>query len=118
VTTVVQILSGVGGLFLDIFFQKSKLDRKTTNATKAVTQSFSHIVRALYFGSLSGITDVPLRAVVAGIALAIAGTSLAPFVIERMTDHGYRQWTRAIIFAISAVYIVRAGWLIWRAHGG
>src|SRR5207237_7671203 len=27
VTTVVQILSGVGGLFLDIFFQKSTLDR-------------------------------------------------------------------------------------------
>ena len=118
VTTVVQILSGVGGLFLDIFFQKSTLDRKTTNATKAVTQSFSHIIRALYFGSLSGISDVPLRAVAAGIALAIVGTSLAPFVIERMTDHGYRQWTRAIIFAISVVYIGRAGWLIWHAHAG
>src|SRR5215470_6191809 len=31
VTTIIQILSGVGGLFLDIFFQKSMLDRKTTN---------------------------------------------------------------------------------------
>ncbi len=37
-TTIVQILAGVGGLFLDIFFQKSTLDRKTTNATKAVAQ--------------------------------------------------------------------------------
>jgi len=114
VTTVVQILSGVGGLFLDIFFQKSKLDRKTTNATKAVAQSFSHIVRALYFGSLSGIGDLPLRAIGPAIVLAIAGTSLAPFVIERMTDHGYRQWTRAIIFAISIVYLIHAGWLFWR----
>jgi uncharacterized protein len=115
VTTVVQILSGVGGLFLDIFFQKSKLDRKTTNATKAVAQSFSHIVRALYFGSLSGIGGLPLRAIGPAIVLAIAGTSLAPFVIERMTDHGYRQWTRAIIFAISIVYLIRAGWLFWQA---
>jgi uncharacterized membrane protein YfcA len=48
-TTVVQVLAGVGGLFLDIFFQKSRLDRKTTNATKAVTQSYSHVVR----GSIS-----------------------------------------------------------------
>src|SRR5262252_4823803 len=56
-TTIIQILAGVGGLFLDIFFQKSMLDRKTTNATKAVAQSFSHIVRALYFGSLSGVGD-------------------------------------------------------------
>ena len=48
-TTVVQVLAGVGGLFLDIFFQKSMLDRKTTNATKAVVQSFSHVVRGIYF---------------------------------------------------------------------
>jgi uncharacterized membrane protein YfcA len=115
VTTVIQILAGVGGLFLDIFFQKSMLDRKTTNATKAVTQSFSHIVRALYFGSLSGVADLPFAATGPAILLAIAGTSLAPFVIERMTDHGFRQWTRVIIFAISVVYLVRAAWLFW--HG-
>ncbi len=114
-TTVIQIFAGVGGLFLDIFFQKSKLDRKTTNATKAVAQSFSHIVRAVYFGSLSGISDLPPWAPAPAILLAVAGTSLAPFVIERMTDHGYRQWTRAIIFAISTVYLIRAAWLFWHA---
>jgi uncharacterized membrane protein YfcA len=114
VTTVIQILAGVGGLFLDIFFQKSTLDRKTTNATKAVAQTFSHIVRGIYFGSLSGIGDLPVWATGPAILLAIAGTSLAPYVIERMTDHGFRQWTRAIIFAISAVYLVRAAWLYWQ----
>ena len=115
-TTVIQLLTGVGGLFLDIFFQKSMLDRKTTNATKAVTQSFSHVVRALYFGSLSGIGDVPLWATGPAILLAIGGTSLAPFVVERMTDHGFRQWTRVVIFAISVVYLVRAGSLIWHRY--
>jgi uncharacterized membrane protein YfcA len=114
-TTIIQILAGVGGLFLDIFFQKSMLDRKTTNATKAVAQSFSHIVRAFYFGSLTGIGDVPLWAIGPAILLAIGGTSLAPFVIERMTDHGFRQWTRAIIFAISVVFLARAAWLFWHA---
>ena len=113
VTTVIQILSGVGGLFLDIFFQKSMLDRKTTNATKAVAQTFSHIVRALYFGSLSGIGDLPVWATGPAILLAIAGTSLAPYVIERMTDHGFRQWTKVIIFAISLIYLARAAWLFW-----
>ena len=112
-TTIVQILAGVGGLFLDIFFQKSMLDRKTTNATKAVAQSFSHVVRVFYFGSLAGVGDVPLWMIGPAILLAIAGTSLAPFVLERMTDHGFRQWTRAIILTISAVYLVRAGWLFW-----
>jgi uncharacterized protein len=115
-TTVIQILSGVGGMFLDIFFQKSMLDRKTTNATKAVTQSFSHVVRALYFGSLSGIGDVPLWATGPAILLAIGGTSLAPFVLERMSDHGFRQWTRVIILAISVIYLFRAGSLIWHRY--
>jgi uncharacterized membrane protein YfcA len=114
VTTVVQVLAGVGGLFLDIFFQKSMLDRKTTNATKAVVQTFSHVVRALYFGLLTGVGDLPVWEVAPAIVLAIGGTSLAPIVIERMTDHGFRQWTRAIIFAISAVYLGRAGWLLWQ----
>ena len=113
VTTVVQILAGVGGLFLDIFFQKSMLDRKTTNATKAVAQTFSHVVRAVYFGSLAGVGDLPVAATGVAVLLGIAGTSIAPMVIERMTDHGFRQWTRAIIFTISAVYLVRSAWLFW-----
>jgi uncharacterized protein len=114
-TTVIQILAGVGGLFLDIFFQKSTLDRKTINATKAVAQTFSHVVRAIYFGTLAGLGDLSLAWTAPAILLAIAGTSLAPYVIERMTDHGFRQWTRAIIFAISAIYLARAAWLLWPA---
>jgi uncharacterized protein len=114
-TTVVQVLAGVGGLFLDIFFQKSMLDRKTTNATKATVQTLSHVVRATYFGSLSGLSNIPKWALAPSIVLAIAATSLAPLVIERMTDHGYRQWTRAIIFAVSTVYLIRGAVLFW--HG-
>ena len=113
-TTIVQVLSGVGGLMLDIFFQKSMLDRKTTNATKAVAQTFSHVVRWIYFSTLAGMGDLPLWIVAPAVALGIGGAWLAPFVIERMTDHGFRQWTRALIMTISIVYLVRAGFLFWR----
>lgn len=112
-TTLVQLVSGVGGQFLDIFFQKSQLDRKTTVATKAVTQTFAHLLRLLYFSSLAGTTElVPLWAHAPAIALAILGTSLAPFVLERLTDAGFRQWTRWIILAISVVYLGRGLWLL------
>jgi uncharacterized protein len=113
-TTVLQFMSGVGGVFLDIFFQKSMLDRKTTVATKAVTQTFSHVLRAVYFGSLGGLGNVMTWTTLAAVALAIAVTSVTPYVIERMTDHGFRQWTRVVIYAISVVYLVRAGILLWR----
>jgi uncharacterized membrane protein YfcA len=114
-TTIVQFLTGVGGLFLDIFFQKSLLDRKTTLATKAVAQTASHVLRASYFISFGSIADeISLWNLLVAVALAIGGTALAPYVIERMSDHDFRQWTRAIIFLVCGVYIGRAAWLVWR----
>jgi uncharacterized membrane protein YfcA len=114
-TTVVQLMAGVGGPFLDVFFQKSMLDRKTTLATKAVTQSFSHVLRAAYFGSFGAIEALQRPWLyAAAIAVAIAGTSLTPLVIERMTDHGFRQWTRAIILTVSAIYLARGAFLFWQ----
>jgi len=114
-TTIVQFMAGVGGLFLDIFFNKSKLDRKTTIATKAITQTFSHVVRGAYFGSLTGLGHLELAVWGPGVVLALAGAVAAPYVLERMTDHGFRRWTRLIIFTIATVYLVRGGLLLWRA---
>jgi uncharacterized membrane protein YfcA len=53
-TTIVLLIAGSGGLFLDVFFQKSKLDRKTTVATKAVAHTFGHVFRIGYFAPLGG----------------------------------------------------------------
>jgi uncharacterized protein len=119
-TTVVQFLAGVGGPFLDVFFQKSTLDRKTTLASKAVVQTFSHVLRGAYFGSFGSLESVeqPWWLYVAAIGVAIAGTSLTPVIIERMTDHGFRQWTRAIILSVSGIYLLRGAALFWRAWHG
>jgi uncharacterized membrane protein YfcA len=114
-TTIIQFLSGVGGVFLDIFFQKSILDRKTTLATKAIAQSASHVLRLVYFVSLTGIAGVETVPALGAIVLAIGGTMLAPYVIERMTDDSFRQWTRFVIYTICVVYLARAAWLYWLA---
>ena len=113
-TTIIQFMAGVGGLFLDLFFQKSSFDRKTTNATKAITQTFSHVLRAIYFGSLAGIGEVRVSMWAPAVVLALLGAMLAPFVLERMTDHGFRQWTRGIIFTLASIYFVRGGGLLWQ----
>jgi uncharacterized membrane protein YfcA len=115
-TTFVLLLAGSGGLFLDVFFQKSQLDRKSTVATKAACHTFGHVFRVGYFAPLGATIDVlPLWAIAAAVVLAIGGTSLAPLVLNRMTDHDFRRWTRAIILAVSTTYLMRAGWLWW--HG-
>ena len=81
------------GVFLDIFFQKSMLDRKTTSRPRRWCRSPSHVLRAVYFVRLAGYGVPPGPA--SRDRLAIGGTTLAPYVIERMTDHGFRQWTRS-----------------------
>ena len=86
-----------------------------TDATKAICHTFGHVFRVGYFAPLGGLAGatLPWWAIVAAIALG--GALLAPLVLERMTDHGFRQWTRAIILAVSVSYLARAGWLFW--HG-
>jgi hypothetical protein len=44
--------------------------------------------------------------------LSIAGTTLAAQVLERMTDVGFRIWTRRVIFAVSAIYLARGMTLV------
>jgi uncharacterized membrane protein YfcA len=57
----------------------------------------------------------PLSALIPAALLAIAGTMVAPYLLERMSDQEFRRWTRQIIFVVSAVYLARAFWLYWQA---
>jgi hypothetical protein len=59
---------------------------------------------AISFAGMWTIAFVPDKAMV------YLTLGLMPFVVESLPA---AQWTRAIIFAISAVYLARAGWLFW-----
>jgi uncharacterized membrane protein YfcA len=111
---VLQLMAGAAGHILDIFFQKSRLDRKTIVGTKAVTQVAGHLYRIVYFGSFEFAFDVsiPWWGYVGAIALSFAGTSLAAPVLLRMTDDGFRAWSRRVTIAVATVYLVRGLWLV------
>jgi len=114
VIIVLQLMAGAAGHILDVFFQKSGLDRKTVVGTKAVTQVMGHVYRILYFGSFGAALDetLPWWAYAAGVLLAVAGTSLAAQVLERMTDQGFRIWSRRVTIAVSLTYLTRGLWLL------
>jgi uncharacterized protein len=111
---VLQLLAGAAGHILDIFFQKSHLDRKTIVATKAVTQVAGHVYRIIYFGSFEFAFDIsiPWWGYAGAIALSFAGTSLAAPVLLRMTDVGFRMWSRRVTMAVAVVYLARGAWLL------
>ncbi|HEX4858631.1 MAG TPA: TSUP family transporter, partial [Usitatibacteraceae bacterium] len=50
ICTAVQLMAGVAGPLLDVFFVRSGMDRRGVVATKAITQAFGHLVKIAYFG--------------------------------------------------------------------
>jgi uncharacterized membrane protein YfcA len=111
---VLQLMAGAAGHILDIFFQKSHLDRKTIVGTKAVTQVAGHLYRIAYFGSfeLAFDTSIPWWGYVAALVLSFAGTSLAAPVLLRMTDAGFRLWSRRVTISVALLYLARGLWLV------
>jgi uncharacterized membrane protein YfcA len=111
---VLQLMAGAAGHILDIFFQKSRLDRKTIVGTKAVTQVAGHLYRIAYFGSfeLAFDTSIPWWGYVAALVLSFAGTSLAAPVLLRMTDAGFRLWSRRVTISVALLYLARGLWLV------
>jgi uncharacterized membrane protein YfcA len=109
-----QLVAGAAGHILDLFFQQSRLDRRAIVATKAITQTSGHLMRIVYFGSFASAYDdsIPWWAYAGAIVLAITGTSLAGFVLERMSDTHFRMWSKRVIIAISIVYLTRGIWLL------
>jgi uncharacterized membrane protein YfcA len=68
-----------------------------------------------YFGTIAGTEgSFPVWAFIPTVLLAIAGTMVAPYLLERMSDQEFRRWTRQIIFVVSVVYLMRAIWLYWQ----
>ena len=112
----VQFVAGVSGPLLDLFFVRSMMDRREVVATKAICQSLAHSAKLLYFGTLAGMgtLDLDTTILVVAIVSATAGTTLSRFVLERMSDTQFRRWTRLLIMAIGAVFLVQGIFTLMR----
>jgi uncharacterized membrane protein YfcA len=118
ICTSLQLLAGVAGPILDVFFVRSRMDRRAVVATKASTQSLAHIIKIVYFGGLVGAAqrgsiDFWLGALM--VALAITGTTLSRRVLEKLTDASFRRWTRWTVMATGVVYLASGAWMLARA---
>jgi uncharacterized protein len=110
ICTSLQLLSGVSGPLLDMFFVRSELDRRVVVATKAACQVATHLSKLLYFGLLlGGGTASSADPVVLGLAvvMAVLGTSAGRVFLERMSDQSFRKYTWRIVMAIGCVYLFR-----------
>lgn len=117
VCTTLQLIAGVSGPILDVFFVRSQMDRRTVVATKAVTQSMGHVIKIAYFGFLVGSAQrgsVEPELALTMVACAVIGTTLSRRVLDRLTDASFRKWTRLSVIVMGVIYIAWGSWLLLR----
>ncbi len=118
VVQVVNTLAGVAGPLLDIFFIKTKLTRQSVVATKSTTQVLAHAVKIGFWGgpllaaigrtgNSEAVTFPPAWMFAAVIPLSLLGTWLGGLVLDKLSDAGFRSWTKWIVTATGAVYLAR-----------
>ncbi|MEF3047841.1 TSUP family transporter [Pseudotabrizicola sp. L79] len=110
VGTSFQLLSGVSGPLVDVFFVRTPLDRRAIVATKAACQVITHLAKLLYFGVLIGgatSASVSPLIMVLAVGCAIIGTTLARGFLERLSDHNFRRYTWWVVMSVGAVYLAR-----------
>lgn len=106
--TCMQFIAGVSGPLLDVFFVRNQMDRHAIVATKAACQTFSHLAKLVYFVNILGDqAKADEWAIGLAVVMAIVGTSLSKFVLERLSDHQFRRWTRWLVMSIGLVYLIQ-----------
>jgi uncharacterized membrane protein YfcA len=101
-----SLTAGVAGPVLDVFFVRSKMRRHAVIATKAATQTLTHLVKVGYFGAFAaGAAEVDAVAALLMVILAFVGTTFSRRVLERMSDASFRTWTTWTVRGLGVVYL-------------
>ena len=116
VVVATNLLAGVGGPLLDVFFQRVALTRHQVVATKAVAQALGHISKIVFYGGLAvtaSANDWPaLWLLLAAMTASVIGTRLGKRVLDKMQDATFFAWTQRILLSVGAVLIARAVYLM------
>jgi len=115
VVVATNLLAGVGGPLLDVFFQRVDMTRHQVVATKAVAQSLGHISKVIFFGFLtvSASNDWPvLWLVLIAMTASVTGTTLGKKILDKINDEIFFLWTQRILLSVGAVFIIYAIYLI------
>jgi uncharacterized protein len=111
-----QLVAGVTGPILDIFYVRTGMTRQMNVSTKSAAQVMGHLVKVTYFGALvanPGGRDLEQWLVMAYAAcFAVLGTNLSRKFLDRLSDKQFYYWTRRIILAIGVVYIAQGIWQV------
>lgn len=112
VCTVAQLVAGVSGPLMNLFFVRSVMDRRSVVATKAMAHTLGHFFKILFFGGIGLIATgripdtLSWPLIISCVVLAFFGTTLSKRVLEKITDIHFRLWTKWVVLAMGSIYLV------------
>ena len=111
-----NLIAGVGGPLLDIFFQRVEMTRHQVVATKAVAQTIGHISKIIFFGGLLVSFNTEnwpnVTFLIFAIILSVIGTTLGKKVLDIIDDAIFFRWTQLIVLSVGGIFIIRGLFLL------
>ena len=111
-----NLLAGVGGPLLDVFFQRVEMTRHQVVATKAVAQFLGHVSKVIFFGGLAASSSSEnwpaFWLLIIAMAVSVIGTTLGKRVLDKINDKTFFSWTQRIMLTVGGIMIARAFYLI------
>lgn len=109
ISGTLNIGAGAAGPTIDIFFIRTLMDRRRIIATKAAAQVISHVIKVLFYAEATRqLSAGEWWAVSIAAPFTILGSSAGNWVLQKLTDVHFRQWTRYVVTAIGLFYLGRA----------
>ena len=109
---LINLLTGVSGPVLDLFFQKTALTRHQVVATKAVLSGIGHSAKIIFFGALvstASLANWPaLELLILAMIASMLGTRVGKYALDNMQDATFFSWTQRILLTMGALLIARA----------
>ncbi len=116
VITCMQLMAGVSGAALSMFFQDIDMTRHEVVSTKAFTQAISHVTKLVYFGLVipraHAVSGLPLWIYFAVVPAAVLGANIGKHILNRITDRQFYKATQIVLWILGAVYLCKAASLL------
>ncbi|MCX6116877.1 MAG: TSUP family transporter [Proteobacteria bacterium] len=112
--SVSQLTAGAAGPVLDAFFAQTSMSKYQIVATKAASQTISHLAKVCYFWiaiGFKGESSSPLEltfllTLLLACLASIVGTHHGKALLDRFSESAFRKWYRVILEVVGSLILI------------